>query len=209
MKKVLLLDFDGTIAHLFKNYSLSLGAEKVNKALMSLGYDFKLKNPFDIYKKGINKDALLIADKIIEDMENEAIDFAIKIDYLDTYLEKLFTKYDVAIVTNNSKSSIEKFFNKEFPNLKPFISGRNKDRIEDLKPSPKPLSLALDYFNKKPEDAVFVGDGLFDLEASNKLLIDFIAMGALDYKYKRFIDKENVKAIVRNYKELYEVLLKL
>lgn len=206
MKKLIMLDFDGTIAHLFKVFNLKNSAKIVNKALQDFGYNLSLENPFDIYDLDLSKEALDMADKIIENIENEAINTIIKVDYLDDYFEKLAKEYNLAIVTNNSKSSIEKFISIYYPNVKVYISGRDP---KYLKPNPKPLIKALEYYNLKKEDAVFIGDGLIDMDAAISLGIDFIAMGTLDYKYKRFIDKPYPKAIVKNYKELYMELLKL
>lgn len=210
MKKLILFDFDGTIAHLFKNYDLSLGAKRINEILIPYGYKLNLKNPFEAYfvlEK--DKEALRLADEIVEEAENEAVKSLEKVAYFDEYFLKFKEEYEIAIVTNNSKSSVERFFHKEFGDYCPFIVGRDGLHPKTLKPSPNGLILALNHFNIEVKDSLFVGDGIADLTSAKSIGMDFIAMGSMPHKYKRFVGDSYPLAIVHDFKEFYLEVKKL
>jgi len=50
------------------------------------------------------------------------------------------------------------------------------DEVENFKPDPEGIHKALNYFNAKPEEAVFIGDSLHDLGAARNAHIEFIGV---------------------------------
>ncbi|SDY85518.1 phosphoglycolate phosphatase [Asanoa ishikariensis] len=73
----------------------------------------------------------------------------------------------VAVVSNNSDASVEKYLDQE--NLRSnftFVSARYSAMDPALlKPDPHLLHRALDWLNTAPSDAVIVGDSIADIEA--------------------------------------------
>ncbi len=83
--------------------------------------------------------------------------------------------YQTALVTSKGRPAVEK--NLAFLNLKPqldvIITAHD---VENHKPHPEPVWKALEGLQVQPEEALFVGDSPFDLEAGQKAGVDTLGV---------------------------------
>ena len=93
----------------------------------------------------------------------------------------------VIVITNKDDVSAQKMIEFYFGKRVDFCRGVRADN--DRKPNPELTLSALDFYGIKPEDALFVGDGIADAEVAKKAGIDYIPIG---YGY---VEKERLFAV--------------
>lgn len=206
---VLLFDFDSTIFYLFKDFDRTDLIEKLNSTLKKYGIkDIVDRNFFNafLYAKN-NKECLTKVEEIIEEIELKRIDEGTLLkDFLEVF-PKLYDKYQIGVVSNNSIECFYKFMDKYLKGYNIKFFGRVKDNPNLLKPNPYLINEAIKYFNLDKEEFIYIGDNVTDYLAASSIPIKFIGLAEEERKYVAFMGLNKDFKIVRGYKELEELLL--
>ena len=113
--------------------------------------------------------------------------------------------YNLGIVTACPKAAVIKDLKEagiDFEFFKIIVSAED---TENHKPNPEPILHACDLFNVKPENAIYVGDSLFDYKSAKSANTVFVAVLTGDVKEEEF--RENgVKNIIDSVAELPKFL---
>lgn len=116
-------------------------------------------------------------------------------------IKNLFKQYKLAIVTG--RFSIKSTFS--ITGLKKYFEVVVKfGDYQKPKPDPEPLLVALKKFNLKPEEAIYVGDSLVDLQAAKALKMKFIGFYGISGKIFKEAD-----ANIKTFAELSGAIEKL
>lgn len=212
-----ILDFDGTMGFLFRDYDLSKTAGLMRDAMKKYGVKFDIGlDVFDVFgeissqlpndrEKRIS--AYTAADEILTDAESEAVETCEPINGVAEALHSLNDNgYKIGISTNNSAECVNKFlqrisFYADIP-----IVGRNGKNPELMKPDPWSVTEAAKLMNVPLEKLIFVGDTERDYLTSVNAGCGFIGLAATEKKMSRLlkiIDKEHIAA---DYHELLSYL---
>ena len=124
-----------------------------------------------------------------------------------TVLEKLKENgLKTAIVTTKFNSRIQSILKKfDASHLIDVIVG--VENVENVKPHPEGLLLALDKLHIKKEEAYYVGDSHVDAKAAENAEIDFIGVLTGTTKKENFDRYKNV-CICNDIKEVYNTVIK-
>lgn len=205
--KLILFDFDGTIADSFdinmetsykllKNINQELSLEKVKYTIRNTPIKSILK------KFKINKFKLFLFLFLVKRKLKKVI-FKVKPfnNVEETLIELKNKNYQLAILSSNSKKNVELFLDKyklksyfEFVISKSSLFGKNKV-FDDL--------LLKNNFNKK--DLIYIGDEIRDLESSRKSNIECIIL-TCGFNSFELIEKENPKYISNSFSEILSYL---
>ena len=173
----IIFDFDGTIAD-----TLYKGIEITNKIARQL--NIRQIQPEDIellrnmtqseilrfFKVPIYKIPFIVARYHSE--FNEVIDQLKPFDGMSEALEKLSTKFTLGILSSNSEENINKFLRKnnldsffDFVHSQPQIFGKSSS-----------LRKIMRMYRIKPEQMIYVGDEVRDIQASRQARIPIISV---------------------------------
>ena len=191
MLKLIVFDFDDTLIHLnikWKNlkdelieFSKKEGL-KINKKIQLIPYARA------IYKIGRKKEV----DKIQRKYEMKCVtkkDYAVFSDMIALVRELKNKNYKIAIVSGNLVETIETILKQINANeFFDFIVGSNT--LNDIKPDPGQLNLAVKKFKVKKEETLFIGDSRYD------------RMAGKNAKIKTIIIKPKNKKNIRNLKRI-------
>lgn len=174
----LLFDFDGPLCDVFAGRN----AGDVARHLQS-GWDVETSSddPIEVvriaYERLPAATAAQVEDALISE-ECEAISVCKpEFNGLKAVKAAQSLNMDIAIVSNNSAQSIEKFINARHSALEVnAISGRPFRRVDLMKPDPYSLLRAMDAVESAPPTAAFVGDSLTDIEAARRAGVPCIAL---------------------------------
>lgn len=184
---VVLFDFDGPLCDLFSHTP----AHKVARHLESLiGREIATNDPLEVLRQsapsgraavGIVEDALIDAEitaahhGTVTPGGVEAVEAALAADM------------PVGVVSNNSREAVSLFL--ERVNLTsevwPVI-GRARYSPMKMKPSPWPLGTAMRKLGQPPEQALYVGDSLSDIEAAHAVGMPCVAYANKHGKHAKF-----------------------
>lgn len=211
--KGIILDFDGTIFRLFANTNLNNTVIELHNYLSKNNIDFSLENDaFDAFKIAFecnnpNKEEILFeVNKIITNIELEAIDNGILINGFFEFIDYLYNNnLKLIIASNNSKECILKFLSKY--NLdKIDIIGRVPNRPDLMKPNTYMLEESIKRLNCNKEEVIFIGDNSRDGECAYKFGCEFIALTPTKSKKERMLNKFPNINLVNDFYELKEFL---
>ena len=181
--KYILLDVDGVVLssinyymNLFRDIAESLGASK--------------NIPDEFYKKNIGVKIITWMINIVPEDNHDKIRDLFFANNKDTTENDQFpiiegTKETLQKIRENNQKScfistktresmnlVIKYYNLE--SILDFsISG---DEVKNFKPDPEGIVKTLQYFNAKPDEAIFVGDSLHDLGAARNADVSFIGV---------------------------------
>lgn len=177
MKKVIIFDFDGTIAdslrsivNVFNTHAASFGMPKINdvqlESLRSMTY-------WDIIHK--YKVPLLKIPFIITKVRTElyrSMDKTILFPGIKEVIKSLKAKnYTVGILTSNSKKNVEQFLNSHKLTAFDFVYSET-----NLFGKSRALKNLLSKHKFQPEEVVYIGDEVRDIEACKKINVDIISV---------------------------------
>lgn len=171
--QVVLLDFDGPVCSVFARLTASEAAASMLTALDSAGYEVpkllhQREDPHNLLGdlQHLLPDAgLWTAEEALTSAEVRAVESAAMTDGLPALLAALDDR-SYAIVSNNSSDSVEKFAALHLSERPPaVILGRPALRPDLMKPSPYLLNAVLEKLDRLPDEAVFVGDSVSDIQA--------------------------------------------
>lgn len=170
--RVLLLDFDGPICHLFAGHPARQVADAVRAYATEHGDDLSEPNSGDplvllrvAYQHspefGRDIEAFVIGHETLAAQTAAPTEGA-----HDTITAA--TELEVLVVSNNSERAIRTYLARHgLTDHVAHIIGRPFGQPARMKPAPDLLTAALDISRAKPSDAVFVGDSITDVLAGN------------------------------------------
>ncbi|MEY8428681.1 HAD-IA family hydrolase [Lachnospiraceae bacterium 46-15] len=214
-KKAVVLDFDGTICHLFGHYDLKAVNLELQRSLLMCGVNFEgYEDCFDAFKcinnqqldANVMEKALITANRIIEKAECEAVNTSTEILGLTEFMEYCMEQgVRLGIASNNSPGCIHLYLKKKSLDKRIPVWGRDIHNLSHLKPDPWSLNKVVEEINISKEQVLFVGDNPTDYECSLAAEVDFIAIASTEKKKKRFEKLESGCLLINNYFELLDL----
>lgn len=182
---LIILDLDGTLLdsqkqHLnsfvkaLKNSGVYVSKEmieEIKKRFGRPGYEILrevVPNTNDLIIKTIKKTAVYI-------LMNEEFDNIRLLPFAKTFLENNKDEHEFALASSGYKEFVYKILEK-YDLKKYFKAIITSDDVKKAKPDPEILHKALELTNYEKEDAVFIGDTIYDYEAAMNAGIRFIAV---------------------------------
>lgn len=215
----IVFDFDGTIAHLFKNYSLKSTVKLLQEKLKFFNIHFSLEqDAFEVFKvielqtqKDFDKrlKAFLAVERILSDAELQAVETCELVDGVTEIIPKLMNqKYKIGIASNNSEESIKRFLERHLPNTTIPIIGRVKGKPYLMKPDPWSLNEMSSVLDCPVNKIIFVGDTYSDYLTSLNASCEFIAMATNESKKERLKSTASEHMTVSDFYEFEDLLVK-
>jgi beta-phosphoglucomutase-like phosphatase (HAD superfamily) len=211
-EKSVLLDFDGTICHLFARHDMSSTRASLLSLVNAAGLEApKDLDPFDYWSwigaqvHGAQAARLFEeVGRIVVHAELEAVESADLIPGVEDFIDGLVEGgTPFAVVTNNSSLVVQRFAQMRMPKLRDVpVVGRDALRPDLMKPSPHSITKALALLGRGPDEAYLIGDSISDLEAATAAGCEFVAMGSTPDKYRRLASRWPSEGIVRDFDEL-------
>jgi len=204
MIKVVLFDVDGVLINsfeanlkFFQDLMIAVGKEPPSRE--KYGDMFHL-NLVSVVKALAKPDSEEEFNKIYQMAHSRDVDYDTSLisipDNTEKVLENLSNKYILGIVTSRIRNSVY-----EVPDLNRlkhyFKTSVAYEDTEKHKPNPEPLLLAMEQLEVKPEETVYIGDALTDVEAAK-------AAGVKIISYPR--ELKDVDAYTDSFIELPEII---
>ena len=206
MKKIIIFDFDGTIADSFPPM-----VKILKKQVKEMGYGdltdkqievMRSMRPFDIirhFRFPIWKIPKLI-QTVREELFNQ-IDRVKVFQGINELIKNLKTKkIKYGILTSNSKKTVEALLNRN--NLKGFEFIESETNI--FKKSSH-LAFIIKKYSLYKNDVVYVGDEVRDIEACREVGVDIISV-TWGYNNKVVLEKHNQRSLVSTPSEILKIL---
>lgn len=196
MKKIVIFDFDGTLADTF-----SVTKRIFKDVIKNYGYDdlsdkeienFRTMTPLQIIKKF--KFPFWKIPRLINEVRNEFIDYVDEIEPFIGIRETIYQLIDkgfrLGILTSNNKNLVKKFLKtNNFPEFE-FIDSE----LNVFKKSFHLKRILIKYKFKK-KDVVYVGDEVRDIEACRDAKVDIISV-SWGYNKKKILKKLNKNFVI-------------
>lgn len=202
MKKVILFDFDGTVANTFplvrkilQDFSTKYGYKKFTDKESLAMRDYSIKEVFHHMHVSFYKLPFMAADikKELNKSVNEIEPIKGVTDILST-LKK--TNYTLGLVTSNNKNNVQAFLQKHKLELFDIIhtgtSAFGKAKvIQDL----------LNKYTIAKDQVIYIGDEIRDIEATKKVGIPIIA-ATWGYNSRKGLERYQPKFLIDNPHEI-------
>ena len=201
-KDYLIFDFDGTIAESFKT---------ILKILRSISKDFGIDKITDrdikkFKEKGVSQSIRdlkiplikipVIAKKVKEKLNKDIINLNSFSGLKEVLLELKKRKYNLGILTSNSKDNVEKFLKRNDLDLFEFIYSDSSLFGKD-----KVLKNLLRKQNIKPSEVIYFGDEIRDIQAAIKLNVKIVAV-SWGFNTKKALEKYKPTYLVEKPSEI-------
>ena len=204
--KLIIFDFDGTIAdtfplilQIFNQFKADYNLEDLTSADIE---NFRNQEIWEIIKQlkiPIIKVPFLDLKFKQELMKNlDKIEVFKDIDKIILQLKK--QHYALGIVSSNSKTIIQKFLIKRHLQAFDFIQESNL-----LKGKAKVIKQILREYNLQPEEVVYLGDETRDIEACRQAGINIISV-SWGYQTARILQKHQPDYLVQKPKEILDII---
>jgi len=151
--KLLVFDFDGTLFDLEVDWDRlrqKLGISGTGQSLGALIQEYRLQKHPDLTH--------------VTEAELEAVKAQRLSDEVIEVLRRLHLKYNISILTRNSRRVVEEVLKQTGLEGKIYIVGR--EDVEKLKPHPEGLAQILGHFKIRAQRAALVGDTYHDVEVA-------------------------------------------
>lgn len=212
----LVLDFDGTMCHLFRNFDLKQTAHLLEKTMSRFDVAFCAKQDvFDVFEAiaaqvpdvDTKRTAYLAADAVISEAEELAVKTCVPIPGVEDFFLRFApaNNYTIGIATNNSARCVRSFLARIGCSA-PAVVGRAPDNPERLKPDPWSLSEVLRLLNAQSSDSIFVGDSANDRVCCDKCGCTFVGMASTAKKKERLLKLVPSSMLVSDFYELNDKL---
>ncbi len=184
-KKAVVFDLDGTVLDTIADI-----AAAVNRALVAFGFSERTVKEVQGF---LGNGSLMLIKRATGVFDNEDLCLKVRARFREEYEKDMcnLTKpYDgmcgllswlcekgikVAVVTNKDHRCAEPMIKHYFGDTVHICKGVGKDN--ERKPNPENTLWALEQLGVAPVDAIFVGDGMADLQVSQNAGIDFVPVG--------------------------------
>ena len=113
--------------------------------------------------------------------------------------------FKLSIVTGRTKKYTNKHMREAGFDMNIFDVITSSEDTKNHKPNPDPVLYACDLLKVKPENAIYVGDSIFDYKSAKNANVEFVAVLTGDVKQKEFRDN-GVKNIITSVAELPKFL---
>ncbi|MBU3064364.1 HAD family hydrolase [Nocardia sp. NEAU-G5] len=180
-RTVVLVDFDGPICRVFSGISNRVAAQALRAEIdrpMPASVQ-AASDPFDVLKFAASIGPVEAArvEQRFQLVERDAVSVAAPTEEAaDVIVQLRRLGHRLAVVSNNSDSAVELYLSRRGL-LGSFdgIYGRSSADVSQLKPSPFLLRRAVADLQTTPDDCVFVGDSVTDIEAAQAA--DMVSVG--------------------------------
>ncbi|MFH0863621.1 MAG: HAD-IA family hydrolase [Candidatus Gottesmanbacteria bacterium] len=208
MIKAILFDIDGVLAD-----SLKANHDFYWRILKNFGYEFVSLDEyrekyFSLAMRDVIRNFTQASSKKVEEIfkfgqDKYNYDLMDITPYVGEIIMELKSIYALGIVTGRLKIGAEGFIKKaKLENVFNVIV--SYEDYQKPKPDPEPLSIALQRLDKKPENAVYIGDSLIDFQAASSLGMKFITFYGVSGKIFKEAD-----ANINNFSQLPAEIKKL
>lgn len=212
-RSVLLLDFDGPVCSVFAGLSNREAAETLVQELNSPVPEgiANTNDPFDVlhYAASLGRATGERIERRFAGIEVEAVRSARPTPYFDRFMWAVGEfNYEVCVVSNNSSEAVGAYIaaHDEVPNyLQHGIFGRTATNVALLKPNPHLLTQAMEFVQATPDECVFIGDSVSDIQAARAASVPIIALANRPEKLQRFAEYAP-DAVVTTMHTLYETV---
>lgn len=214
--KALVLDFDGTMCLLFKNFDLNETVRTLHTAMKKRGVAYSPEddafNVFDAIARQTENDlhrlrAFGEADKILTDAEMQAVDSCEIVPGLAEAIRFLYNKgISIGVASNNSGACIEKLTGRLCPDIPIAVTGRIGEKPQLMKPNPWSLRETVARMKCREESVFFVGDSKRDYLCADGTRCCFIGMAPTERKRERLLQFLPGGRIVSDYYDLQKYL---
>lgn len=205
--KTIVFDFDGTLAD-----TLSIAIDVFNQLSDEYGYkpiknidDFKNKSLVEIIKQdlGVLPDQINSYIKKATGIMFNQINKANLFDGIPNTLSELSKNYEIAIISSNSKENISSVLEKNNIKNIGFI-----DSDSSISGKDETINHFMEKHNLKPQEIIYVGDEVRDIQACKKIGVKIIAV-SWGYNSKEILDLEKPDYLVNKPHEIVDVLQKI
>lgn len=206
-KKVVIFDFDGTIADTFgvviellDKISAELGLKRLNKGKAKELRDKTAREIMEFFEVSIFQVPFVM--RKLRFMFKEHLNDINMIEGISEVLQELKARnYRLGVVSSNNKENVDNLLKREgLDKLFDFIvtgsSIWGKDKV---------LRKALKAHNLKSQEVVYIGDETRDIEAAKKANIDIIS-ASWGFDSNNLLKKHNPSILISNPQEILSVL---
>ena len=210
--RLVCIDFDGTIVdsfnvdtvsliEAFKRYGVKVGIDEVREIYGGKDIDVVRKILLD---RGIDLDAEKIVNlktKIFIDRLDEVM----LLPYAKSFLKKLYMRNILlTIVTTSMRKVVEKIL--EEKGLRKYVNMIiAAEDVEEHKPSPKPILKALKIFGFDKDNAIMIGDSVYDALSALRAGIKFYGI-LTGVNSREELYRYGALKVYRDLRELYNEL---
>lgn len=209
----LLLDFDGPVCGIFAGDPTPRIALEITATVEAQG----IRVPPELREQAM--DVLSWVDTLGQPDLTAAVDDALTIAEVAATTTASTTPYafeviraahragkPIAVVSNNSTQSIAKYLQDQgIANYVWPVIGRKYASPTEMKPNPAPMLRALELLNAIPNEAVFIGDSVFDVEAGNAAEVPVIGYANVEHK-GQILSDAGAQTIIRSMGDLLQGL---
>ncbi|MFF2353951.1 HAD family hydrolase [Kitasatospora sp. NPDC058115] len=172
--KHVLLDFDGPVCSVFAGLPASEVAQRLHTGILAADEEARFEgavqdDPLALYRliAETRPELAVVADKALTVLETEAVLTGKSNPGGESVLRACMRSgRSVSVVSNNAALAIETYLAKK--RLRRYVAGvfgRVSGDPASMKPSPRLLLEAIEAAKAKPEECIFIGDAVRDVEA--------------------------------------------
>ncbi len=212
-KKVLFFDLDGTIINTIADITSAL-----NRALAKYGYGSRTVSEV---KSFLGNGSLMLCRRAMDVFDNDELCLEFRAFYQKEYDSDMYSgtePYDgicellkelrekglkIVVLSNKDDRNVVPMIAHFFGDLVDVCRGVRTDT--DRKPNPEVTLAILDSLGCSVDDALFIGDGIADLEVSAACGMDFIPVGYGYFPVER-LERESGKTAVMSVSALREAI---
>lgn len=206
VEKVIIFDFDGTIADTLQSI-----VSIINRLSDKFGYEKVTEESIDILRNKQTEEILkdlkismtkipFIIRKVKVELNKEIESLKPTVAIKESLLELKKNRYKLGILTSNSKDNVSKFLKRNNLDLFDFIYSGSS-----IFGKSKVMNNLLKNQNLKPEEVIYVGDEIRDIEAAKRAKIRIIAV-SWGFNSKQILEKQIPDFLINEPKELIKLL---
>lgn len=216
--RYLLLDFDGPITAVFSGISNRFAA-KVLATVIDSPMPVEVAttdDPFDVlqFAASLDPGTAATVENWFTEIEVEAVRTSRPTPYTAEMIQTVWNLLDgLGVVSNNSVDGVDAYLTAH--DLRQYVGGRRRGiyartsaNVSLLKPSPYLLHQAMDDLGATPDECLFVGDSVTDIQAAAAAGVPVVAFANRPEKIER-LTEHSPAAVVTSMNELYSAFLEL
>lgn len=208
--KAVIFDLDGTLlVHKLKLHEAKIEFLNKLREKLQVGIDFSADFPIAYILNELNEEdrmaAFKVLNEVFEPFEMMAAEVAELREDVREVLESLKSKdVKLAIATNNSRKSVELCLKNTMIDTY-FDVIITRDDVLDLKPNGKMILKAVEKLGVKVEEAMHVGDTIYDVIAAHQVGVKSITITGGAHS-KELLQSINPDYLIRSFKEILQII---